>query len=554
MDPIPAPPPWQCSLPPCVRHEDDDVLVVSKPPGWNTHAPAPHAGEGLYDWLRDREPRWATLAILHRLDRDTSGLIVFGKGERANRSLTAQFESRSVRKEYRLRTDATPRPRQSEARFEALEGGGWRVTSWLHKVGDRQVSQPSGPPGAEAVTEFAPSGNKGHDEWVARPRTGRTHQIRVHAAALGMPIRGDTLYGGANAERLFLHAELLAFAHPLDGSTVRFHEPPSFDDIPEGAAALASAMFDEAETNAHRCWHGAGHGRPGWIVDRLGDYLLAASGEGAPHVDLRQAWPRPAEAPKGIYLKAWRRDIQRTRPEDASPALVEGVAAPARFEVVENGVRFGLSMEEGYSAGLFLDQRDNRRRLLAGHVGHAFPWPEAGLKGREALNAFGYTGGFTVCAALAGARVTSLDLSRKYLDWCRDNLRRNGIDPGGHDFIYGDCFDWMGRLARKGRRFDLLMVDPPTFSRSREHGDFRAEKDYAHLAELATRLAATGAILFFSTNAARLAPADFLGMVRSGLGNAGKVVRAEHYAPQPPDFPVTRDQPAYLKTVWLRLG
>lgn len=554
MDPIPAPPPWQCSLPPCVRHEDDDVLVVSKPPGWNTHAPAPHAGEGLYDWLRDREPRWATLAILHRLDRDTSGLIVFGKGERANRSLTAQFESRSVRKEYRLRTDAPPRPRQSEARFEALEGGGWRVTSWLHKVGDRQVSQPSGPPGAEAVTEFAPSGNKGHDEWVARPRTGRTHQIRVHAAALGMPIRGDTLYGGANAERLFLHAELLAFAHPLDGSTVRFHEPPSFDDIPEGAAALASAMFDEAETNAHRCWHGAGHGRPGWIVDRLGDYLLAASGEGAPHVDLRKAWPRPAEAPKGIYLKAWRRDIQRTRPEDASPALVEGVAAPARFEVVENGVRFALSMEEGYSAGLFLDQRDNRRRILAGHVGHAFPWPEAGLTGREALNAFAYTGGFSVCAALAGARVTSLDLSRKYLDWCRDNLRRNGIDPEAHDFIYGDCFDWMGRLARKGRRFDLLMVDPPTFSRSREHGDFRAEKDYGQLAELTARLAAPGAVLFFSTNAARLAPADFLGMVRSGLGNAGKVVRAEHYAPQPPDFPVTRDQPAYLKTVWLRLG
>ncbi|MFM8421167.1 MAG: pseudouridine synthase, partial [Verrucomicrobiota bacterium] len=119
-----------------MRHEDDDVLVVSKPPGWNTHAPAPHAGEGLYDWLRDREPRWAALAILHRLDRDTSGLIVFGKGERANRSLTAQFESRSVRKEYRLRTDAPPRPRHKEARLDPLEGGGWRVTSWLHKVGD----------------------------------------------------------------------------------------------------------------------------------------------------------------------------------------------------------------------------------------------------------------------------------------------------------------------------------------------------------------------------------------------------------------------------------
>ncbi|MFM8420019.1 MAG: class I SAM-dependent methyltransferase, partial [Verrucomicrobiota bacterium] len=472
----------------------------------------------------------------------------------ANRSLTAQFESRSVLKGYRLRAGASPRPRKTEARFEPLEGGGWRVTSWMSKVGDRQASQPSGPSGAEAVTEFVPAANGIHGEWMARPRTGRTHQIRVHAAALGMPIRGDALYGGSDAPRLFLHAESLSFAHPSDGIAMPFHEPPNFDDIAKGSAALARAMFHETETNAHRCWHGAAHGRPGWSVDRLGDYLLAASGEGAPHVDLRQAWPRASDAPKGIYVKAWRRDVQRTQPEDASPALVEGIPAPPRFEIIENGVRFALSMEEGYSAGLFLDQRDNRRRLLAGHVGHAFPWPEAGLRGSEALNAFAYTGGFSVCAALAGARVTSLDLSRKYLDWCRDNLRRNGLDPGAHDFIYGDCFDWMGRLARKGRRFDLLMVDPPTFSRSREHGDFRAEKDYGRLAELTARLAAPGAVLFFSTNAARLAPADFLGMVRSGVGKSGKVLRAEHYAPQPPDFPVTRDQPAYLKTVWLRLG
>ena len=554
MDPAPAPPAWRSSLPPCVRHEDDDVLVVSKPHGWNTHAPAPHAGEGLYDWLRDREPRWAALAILHRLDRDTSGLIVFGKGERANRSLAAQFESRSVRKGYRLRTDAPPRPRHKEARLQPLEGGGWRVTSWLHKVGDRQASQPSGPPGAEAITDFVPGSNGIHGEWLARPRTGRTHQIRIHAAALGMPIRGDTLYGGSNAPRLFLHAESLAFAHPATGVAMEFHEPPAFDDVPEGSAALARAMFHETETNAHRCWHGAAHGHPGWTADRLGDCLLAASGEGAPDADLRQAWPRTWDPPKAIYVKAWRRDVQRTQPGDASPALVEGTAAPARFEISENGVRFALSMEEGYSAGLFLDQRDNRRRILAGHVGHAFPWPEAGLKGRDALNAFAYTGGFSVCAALAGARVTSLDLSRKYLDWCRDNLRRNGIDPGGHDFIYGDCFDWMSRLARKGRRFDLVVVDPPTFSRSREQGDFRAEKDYGRLAELAARLAAPGCVLFFSTNAARLAPAEFLGMVRSGVAQAGKTLRAEHYAPQPPDFPVTRDQPAYLKTVWLRLG
>jgi 23S rRNA-/tRNA-specific pseudouridylate synthase len=77
--------------PPCVLHEDEHLLVVNKPEGLNTHAPAPFAGEGLYEWLKNREKRWAELSILHRLDKDTSGVIVFGKTPMANRSLTAQF-------------------------------------------------------------------------------------------------------------------------------------------------------------------------------------------------------------------------------------------------------------------------------------------------------------------------------------------------------------------------------------------------------------------------------------------------------------------------------
>ena len=93
------------ALPPCVVFEDDDLLVVDKPAGWNTHAPSPYAGEGIYEWLRHREPRWASLAILHRLDKETSGLLVFGKTPAANRSLTEQFTARTVDKTYVLVTD-----------------------------------------------------------------------------------------------------------------------------------------------------------------------------------------------------------------------------------------------------------------------------------------------------------------------------------------------------------------------------------------------------------------------------------------------------------------
>src|ERR1051325_4063466 len=100
------------SLPPCVLFEDEHLLVVDKPPGLNTHAPSPFAGEGIYEWLRHREARWSQLAIIHRLDKETSGVMVFGKTALANRSLTEQFTARTVKKKYLLLTDRVV-PRKS---------------------------------------------------------------------------------------------------------------------------------------------------------------------------------------------------------------------------------------------------------------------------------------------------------------------------------------------------------------------------------------------------------------------------------------------------------
>src|SRR3984957_5370116 len=123
-----------------------------------------------------------------------------------------------------------------------------------------------------------------------------------------------------------------------------------------------------------------------------------------------------------------------------------------------------LSFTEGYSVGLFLDQRDNRRRFLANHVAADFPLFPGGAAGAEVLYTFAYPCGFSVCAAKSGARTTSLDLSKKYLDWGKRNFALNGLETSAHDFIFGDAFDWMRRLAKKNRRFDAIILDPPTFS------------------------------------------------------------------------------------------
>jgi 23S rRNA (cytosine1962-C5)-methyltransferase len=207
--------------------------------------------------------------------------------------------------------------------------------------------------------------------------------------------------------------------------------------------------------------------------------------------------------------------------------------------------------------GLFLDQRDNRRRLLTGHIAAGFSLFDSQLKTHnskfQVLNTFAYTCGFSVCAAKAGGRTTSLDLSKKYLEWGKRNFVRNGLDPAGHDFIFGDAFDWLRRLAKKGKSFDVILLDPPTFSQSKEHGAFRVEKDFGRLVATALPLLGTGGVLFASTNAADWPAENFLAAVEGAIHAAGRKVVQQHYVPQPPDFPITRAESAYLKTVWLRV-
>jgi len=531
------------SLPPCVLHEDEHLLVVNKPAGWNTHSPSLYASEGIYDWLKHREPRWAHLAIIHRLDKETSGVMVFGKTTLANRFLTEQFTSRTVRKQYILLTNCQPKQQEFVVRSRLVRSGERYVSSNDGELAETRfvVRNPKSEvyhPGGESAIDCC--------ELVAEPLTGRTHQIRVHAAAKGFPIMGDSLYGGRSFQRVCLHARSLAFNHPDSGECVRFETPPEFDR--RWSSTLLSSIIDRAEINAFRLAHGAISNMPGFYLDALGDYVLA---------QYDRPLDRLAETPVGYlgsYFKLSTRHVRDSKLVEASPRLIHGQPAPDRFTIRENGVNFELSFNEGYSVGLFLDQRDNRRRLLVNHVAADFPLFSDSAAGCEVLNIFAYTCGFSVCAALGGARTTSLDLSKKYLEWGKRNFSLNGIDSAQHDFIYGDAFDWLKRLAKKGRKFGVVLLDPPTFSQSKEHGVFRAEKDYGKLIAAALPILKSGGVLFASTNAVDLKAEKFLTSIESAVRTARRIILRRHYVPQPPDFPISRFEPAHLKTVWLRLG
>ena len=437
---------------PCVIFEDDDLLVVHKPAGWNTHSPAPHVGEGIYEWLKNHEPRWTSLAIIHRLDKETSGVLIFGKTPRANKSLTEQFTQHRVRKKYLLLTDRPVPKKEFTAKTSLL------------RLGEKYASQPGG---EMAETKFTPV----HDAKFAvnsaglkmvdvSPLTGRTHQIRVHAAENGFPILGDTLYGGTASARVFLHAAEISFTHPATNQPVQFFAPVDFDREPR--LALRTAVIEPEATNAFRLIHGASDGWPGWFVEKLGDYLLSQSAQALSEKQNAELERLAKKFSSGsAYHKNLSRHVRSSNTTEASPQLVLGESAPGRFVILENSIRYEMSFNEGYSIGLFLDQRDNRRRFLTNYIAADFPLfkSEIGNRKSEILNCFAYTSGFSVCAAQAGAYTTSLDLSKKYLEWGKRNFALNGLDPSAHDFIFGDTFDWLlgsRRMAARSRSSCLI--------------------------------------------------------------------------------------------------
>ncbi len=528
------------SRPPLILFEDDDLLVINKPAGMNTHAPAPFAGEGIFEWLRDRQPHWANLAIIQRLDKETSGVMTFAKSSLSNRSLTEQFSSHTVEKAYVLLTDR-PVPRAE-----------WRIESNLQREGDKYVSRPHGASGERAETVFrVRDHHEGRTLVEARPLTGRTHQIRAQAAAAGFPVLGDELYGGTAGPRIFLHSESLTLRHPATRQTVTFDAAADFEA--DGRTVLRSALLSPVETDTWRVLHGTADGWPGWYVDRFGNYLLSQSENELGREQrafLESLAARLGTA--GIYHKRLERDVGARAPRQVAPQYVSGTKAPSRFMVRENGLSFEVSFEEGYSVGLFLDQRDNRRRLLRNHIAGGFP---VFAQGRASvLNTFAYTCAFSACAARSGAEAVSVDLSEKYLDWGKRNFAANDLEQARHEFLTGDVFDWLRRLSRKGRSFDLVILDPPTFSRSKHGGVFQAQMDYGRLVRAALPLLNRGGVLFASTNAAGWKPEEFVATVEASIGSGGRAIQQRHYATQPPDFRVSRSDPAYLKTLWLKVA
>jgi 23S rRNA (cytosine1962-C5)-methyltransferase len=261
----------------------------------------------------------------------------------------------------------------------------------------------------------------------------------------------------------------------------------------------------------------------GW-VERYGqDALVSYKTEAARDEILRELeeWARLANQP---FERVFGRYLPKENAERNPPRLLSGIEdAPLQTMVLERAVCYGLDFGAGYSTGLFLDQRENRQFVRR-------------MAPRRLLNCFAYTCSFSVVAGLTGAQTLSIDLSKKSLHRGRENFILNRLATDRHRFIADDVLSILPRLARRGERFDAIILDPPTFSRSRSGRAWQVEHDFEELLLAALEIAERDARILLSTNCTRLDERTLEVMGRFCL-KANRRAGSFQRTAQLPDFP-----------------
>ncbi len=302
----------------------------------------------------------------------------------------------------------------------------------------------------------------------------------------------------------------------------------------------AAARRGTIDANAWRLIHGEGDGLPALIVDRYDQWLvvqLLSAGLETRREEVLAAL-RAVYQPQGILL---RHDTPtRTREGLSNDVTLAWGEVPEQIEVREGTIRWYAAPWTGQKTGAFLDQRENR--LLAGSL-----VPPGGT----ALDCFAYHGSFALHLAGRASAVTALDVSEAALARGREHAALNGIDR--IDFLAGDAFDVLPTWDRAGRRFDVVVVDPPAFAKRREHLS-RALRGYHEINRRAMRLLAPGGWLLTASCSFHVGRDQFQEMLGRAAAESGRRLTLHRLLGQPLDHPevLTIPETGYLKGALLR--
>ena len=322
------------------------------------------------------------------------------------------------------------------------------------------------------------------------------------------------------------------------------------------ALRRAYAPFASGDTDCVRLVHGENDGLPGVVIDLYGKFAvlkLYSAGLTPYRPQILEAL-RGEVALDGIYGRdepaaAPSSDDEEDPEEGEGPPskgqVLWGAEPPDPIVVRENGMQIAVDVRAGQKTGYFLDQRENRfalRRFARGRM--------------RALNCFSYTGGFSVSAALGGAReVISVDRDAGAIALARKNFELNGLEPSKHGFVASDVLDFLAGRRDDRTRFDLIVLDPPSFAKTQKAVP-AALDGYASLHRAALGVLSPGGILATASCSARVSPDEFVSSIREACAKTHTDLTLLEERRQPPDHPVLLAFPEgrYLKFFVFRKG
>ena len=302
------------------------------------------------------------------------------------------------------------------------------------------------------------------------------------------------------------------------------------------------AFFENEETTAFRVFNGEGDGIGGVTIDYFdGYYVINWYSKGIYQFKEEIIQSITSQLPfKGIYQKK-RFDVDGKYVEEDD--FVTGERGQFPLIVKENGIHFAVYLNEGAMVGVFLDQRDVRKAIRDHYA-----------EGKTVLNTFSYTGAFSVAAAKGGAtKTTSVDLANRSKSKTIEQFSMNGIDYEAQDIIVEDVFHYFKYAVKKNLKFDLVILDPPSFARSKKV-TFSAAKDYTNLLKQAITITEDHGVIVASTNSAAFDMKKFKGFIKTAFQESNEKYEILEEYSLPEDFSTIKEFPEgdYLKVVFIR--
>lgn len=315
-----------------------------------------------------------------------------------------------------------------------------------------------------------------------------------------------------------------------------------FEKKLKDAIQYRKSFYEDTETTAFRVFNGEGDGIGGLTIDYFdGYYLIQWYSEGIYQFkdEVLQSIQNLVEF-KGIYQKK-RFDSKGTYLEEDD--FVKGERGNFPLVVKENGEKFAIYLNDGAMVGVFLDQREVRKTIRDHYT-----------KGNTVLNTFSYTGAFSVFAAKGGAtKTTSVDLANRSKAKTIEQFSINGIDHEEQSIIVEDVFQYFKYAVRKQLKFDMVILDPPSFARSKKN-TFSAEKDYKNLLKEAIAITEEEGVIVASTNCSSFGMKKFKSFISNAFKETGGSYRLVEEFSLPKDFKTIEGykEGNYLKVVFIK--